>query len=225
MIGSRYESGKTKPLVLVKLWTAIPNCSTNSKPCEAADTVTGQPLDKPISGVSVKFGYYPEHCDVETDRFSVQTLPGHADSVANIASDPNVVKDWIYPGAQQQRDFMSGEISSMPYNARVFGLPKTHALTLHESKSQDDLDFVVWCLSFCVGMRLTTTEAGFLDATPIKPGKLVDFAVSPPLSRSFQPAVRNFARPFQNCLSLLSILLSSKSMSGERSSLPHLLNT
>jgi hypothetical protein len=33
-------------------------------------------------------------------------------------------------------------------------------------------------LSFFLGMRLTTTEAGFLDATPIKPGKLVDFIIS-----------------------------------------------
>ena len=63
----------------------------------------------------------------------------------------------------------------MPYSARVFALPKTHALTLHKSESQEELDFIVWCLSFFTGMRLTTTEAGFLDATPIKPGKLVDF--------------------------------------------------
>ena len=38
-------------------------------------------------------------------------------------------------------------------------------------------------------MRLTTTEAGFLDATPIQPGKLVDFI----LSRSTLADVIEFA--------------------------------
>ena len=37
---------------------------------------------------------------------------------------------------------------------------------------------MVWCLSFFIGMRLTTTESGFLDATPIQPRKLVDFSLS-----------------------------------------------
>jgi hypothetical protein len=32
-------------------------------------------------------------------------------------------------------------------------------------------------LSFFTGMRLTATEAGFVDATPIKPGELVDFVM------------------------------------------------
>lgn len=137
-----------------------------------------QPIDAPTNGVSVKFGYYPAPYDAETDRFSVQTLPGHLGTVADIASEPKVLKDWIYPGAQQQKDFMSGEIRSMPYSARVFGLPKTHVLTLHKSESRDEIDFVVWCLSFFTGMRLTTTEAGFLDATPVRPGELVDFVLS-----------------------------------------------
>lgn len=135
-------------------------------------------LDEPTSRVSAKFGYYPALCDIETDRFSVETLHGHAATVAEIESDANVLKHWIYPGAQHQVDFMSGEVRSMPYSTRVFGLPKTHALTLHQSDSQDELDFVVWCMSFFTGIRLTTTEAGFLDATPITPGTLVDFVLS-----------------------------------------------
>lgn len=85
------------------------------------------------------------------------------------------MKDWIYPGAQRTKDFMTGQVYEMPYRTRVFGLPKTHRLTLHGNHNPDDLEFVVWCLSFFTGMRLTTTEAGFIDATPVKPGKLVDF--------------------------------------------------
>lgn len=135
-------------------------------------------LDEPTPGTSAEIGYYPAICDIATDRLSIETLSGHAAIVAEIESDANVVKGWIYPGAQQHRDFMSGEARSMPYTARVFGLPKTHVLTLHQSDSQDELDFVVWCLSFFSGIRLTTTEAGFLDATPIKLGTLVDFVLS-----------------------------------------------
>lgn len=137
-----------------------------------------QPSNASAGGVSAQFGYYPRPCDIATGRFSVQTLPDHARSVAAVTGDSNVLKDWIYPGAQQHRDFMSGNVRSMPYNVRVFALPKTHVLTLHESESREDLDFVVWCLSFFTGMRLSMTEAGFLDATPITSGKLVDFSLS-----------------------------------------------
>jgi len=41
----------------------------------------------------------------------------------------------------------------------------------------DHIDFHLWVLSFFVGMRLTAAEAGFLDATPVKPRMLVDFVL------------------------------------------------
>lgn len=132
---------------------------------------------KPTSGVSAEFGYYPATYNINTERFSIQTLPSFASDVIRVKNDPNVYKDWIYPGASVLQDFMSGEIRSLPYNQRIFGLPKTHVVMLHQSENSDDLDFVVWCLSFFTGMRLTITEAGFIDATPIKPGKLVDFVL------------------------------------------------
>lgn len=128
--------------------------------------------------LEVLFGYYPVAYYVTTPEFSIHTLPDHEATVATITSHPDVSKDWIYPGAQQQKDIMSGVVRSMPYSARVFSLPKTHVLTLGKNRSREDLDFVVWCLSFFGGMRLTTAEAGFLDATPIKPGTLVDFILS-----------------------------------------------
>jgi hypothetical protein len=139
--------------------------------------MTGQPHRASTGGISAEFGYYPIHCNMETDQFSIQTLSDHEAKVAAIIGDVSVIKDWLYPGAQQQRDMMSGNLRSLPYSARIFGLPKTHALTLHRSESHDDIDFVIWCLSFFTGMRLTTTEASFLDSTPIKPGKLVDFTL------------------------------------------------
>lgn len=140
--------------------------------------VTGQTLNALLRGGSAEFGYYPVFCNIETGRFSIKTLPEHESIVAVVSGDPSVLKGWIYPEAQQHKELMSENVRSMPYNARVFGLPMTHVLTLSEDRNREELDFVVWCLSFFTGMRLTTTEAGFLDATPIKPGKLVDFILS-----------------------------------------------
>ncbi|WP_314402021.1 hypothetical protein [Stenotrophomonas rhizophila] len=139
--------------------------------------MTNNPSEISRRSVSGEFGYYPVSCDIEEKVFSLQSLPDLADTVANIAGDANVFNNWIYPGAQQQQDFTSGRTNTLPYSARVFGLPKTHVLTLHEAGSQDDLDFVVWCLSFFTGMRLTTTNRGFLDATPVRSGMLVDFVL------------------------------------------------
>ncbi len=127
------------------------------------------------SGLSTLFGYYPERVDISTTQFTLQTHSGFQTAISLVGGDPDVVKDWIYPGAQRTKDFTTGQVYEMPYRARIFGLPKTHQLTLHCNQNPDDLEFVVWCLSFFTGMRLTTTEAGFLDATPVKPGKLVDF--------------------------------------------------
>lgn len=127
--------------------------------------------------VTRAFGYCPAPIDLKTDRFSIQTLPTHADLVAEVTDNPGVYKDWIYAGPQAQLDFGSGRTRQMPYSARVFSLPKTHLLTLRRLEAPWALDFIVWILSFFTGMRLTTTEAGFLDATPIKPGKLVDFVL------------------------------------------------
>lgn len=140
----------------------------------------GQPLDSPTGRVAAEFGYYPRPCNLDTDRFSVRTLTTLQESMAAVTEDPCTVKDWIYPGAQRHRDVFSGKTRLMPYAARVFGLPKTHVLTLHQSTNPLDLEFVVWCLAFFLGMPLTTTEAGFLDAAPTKPGKLVDFVLTGP---------------------------------------------
>lgn len=142
------------------------------------------PLDSPRRGVSAEFGYYPKLCDIDTDRFSVRTLTTLQESIAAVTKDPCTVKDWIYSGAQGHLDVFSGKARLMPYAARVFGMPKTHVLTLHQSTNPLDLEFIVWCLAFFLGMPLTTTEAGFLDAAPTKPGKLVDFVLTRPCDES-----------------------------------------
>ena len=60
----------------------------------------------------------------------------------------------------------------------VFSLPKTHVFVHENAHNNDHLKFHIWSLSFFRGIRLTTESAGFLDATPINPGKLVDFHIS-----------------------------------------------
>lgn len=132
---------------------------------------------KQSTGVSAEFGYYPKPIEIENDRFSVKTMPNFQEILTAVKEDPNVYKNWIYPGPQQNIDF-NGVISTRPFNVRVFGMHKTHMLTLHNSDNLEDIDFVVWCLSFFTGMRLSVTKAGFLDATPIKDGTLVDFLLS-----------------------------------------------
>lgn len=63
--------------------------------------------------------------------------------------------------------------------SRIFGLPKSHRLSHAAPDGEDHLAFHVWALSFFEGIRLTTTELGFLDATPFEDGKLVDFVLGP----------------------------------------------
>lgn len=128
-------------------------------------------------GVHAEFGYYPKPIEIENERFSIKTLPNFEDVISIVKNDPNVHNNWIYPGLRENIN-INGVTNILPYNVRVFGMHKTHELTLHKSNDTEDIDFVVWCLSFFTGMRLTVTKAGFLDATPIIQGELVDFVLS-----------------------------------------------
>lgn len=131
--------------------------------------MTGDLKERPLEDeLSVEFGYYPLDCNISGDGFSVQTLPCLQESIAAVSSDSRVCGKWRY----------AGTVHGKPYSERIFGLPTTHIMTMYGEGSREKLDFLVWCMSFFVGMRLTTTEAGFLDATPIKPGVLVDFRLS-----------------------------------------------
>ncbi len=87
---------------------------------------------------------------------------------------------WIYAPPQQTRDVMSGEVRTGPYSARVFGLSKTHVIEHAAATGEDHLDFHVWSLSFFLGTRLSTTDAGFLDTPTVKRGSFVDFVLLGP---------------------------------------------
>lgn len=117
---------------------------------------------------SVTFGYYPLDCNLQVERISLTGLPDHQQSVVGIEASNSVHNGWLYAPPQ----------STLPHGSRVFSLPKTHVLTHDNSDSVGHMEFLVWCIGFFLGMRLSTTEAGFLDATPIKPGQLTDFELS-----------------------------------------------
>jgi hypothetical protein len=119
-----------------------------------------------MPGICVTFGYYPHLCDTRIGDISVTTLTGLKKIVDDIEGSKSIEKDWLYVPARM----------GQPH--RIFGLPKTHVLTHENADSLDHVEFLVWCFSFFIGMRLTTTEAGFVDATPIKPGTLTDFSLS-----------------------------------------------
>ena len=122
-----------------------------------------------------EFGFYPQPLQIKAGSVTVSPLPDLERTASDILALDGVEDNWIYAPPQQVRDCMSGKVRERPYASRVFRLPKTHLIEHAAATSEDHLDFHLWALSFFVGMRLTATEAGFLDATPLKPNKLVDF--------------------------------------------------
>ncbi len=124
----------------------------------------------------LEFGYFPEPLNISSGPITVCQLADLALTIANVEGGDQLEQGWIYAPPQLVRN-LGGHVRQRPYSARVFGLPKTHAIAHASSEGQDHLAFHLWVLSFSTGMRLTATEAGFVDATPIKRGKLVDFVI------------------------------------------------
>ena len=122
------------------------------------------------------FGYHPWPLKVSAGQLAIEPLPQIKETVAFVEANNRADGDWIY-APMQRTSHLGGCISERPYPSRIFGLPKTHVVKHEDPDNEDQLIFHLWTLSFFTGMRLTSTEAGFVDATPIKPGKLVDFVL------------------------------------------------
>ncbi len=106
------------------------------------------------------FGYYPKPLDLEVGAIRIATRPDLKNTTTGLASSHGVKDGWIYA----------------PRFDRVFGLPQTHEISHETDADPKHIDFLVWVLSLLTGMRLTTTQAGFLDATPIHSNfDLIDF--------------------------------------------------
>jgi len=119
--------------------------------------------------MSVDFGFYPLRLDTDYRDFRIRTRDDFGSSVKAVRSEPFVEGDWIYSPPREVHAFGTSSTKVLPYPSRVFGLPKTHTLG-HKTDDPVRLCFLIWCFGFFVGMRMSDQEAGFLDATPIKPG-------------------------------------------------------
>lgn len=120
----------------------------------------------------LEFGYHPEQFEINAGPISVQPLAGIAERVRQVEASDGIANGWIY--AQPQNKCCA----ILDNTHRIFGLPKTHVLIHEEADTNEHVAFHIWPLSFFIGLRLTPMEAGFLDATPLKPGSLVDFVPS-----------------------------------------------
>ena len=127
-----------------------------------------------------EFGFCPEHIEIESGSIIIRSLPNLEQVAEKVFASDGISNDWIYAPAQLICGLMSDKVRELPYASRVFGLPKTHVIEHGTATSADQINFYLWALSFFVGMRLTTSGAGFLDATPLKPRMLVDFKLSYP---------------------------------------------
>ena len=131
--------------------------------------------------IKAEFGYYPAPIDFTSGDLTVATLPGLDAAVSVVESSPTRDGKWIYPGLMMTSG-LDGRMQALPYSHRIFQMPQTHVISGDETLGPDRLEFLVWAMSFFTGMRLTTTEAGFVDATPVRPGVLVDFTLTGPLA-------------------------------------------
>jgi len=133
-----------------------------------------------MAPMTKRFGFYPELLRIDAGPVSVRPLANLEAIVESVFAGDEIEDGWIYAPPQQTRDVKSGEVRAGPYSARVFGLSKTHVIEHAAATGEDHLDFHVWCLSFFLGTRLSTTDAGFLDAATVKRGRLVDFVLLGP---------------------------------------------
>lgn len=124
--------------------------------------------------IGLDFGFYPRPLHLSARDLSIETLDGLDEKVADVKSSDGIEGDWIYAPPQQVH-ILGGGIAESPYSSRVFGLPKTHRIEHANAVSPEHVIFHLWSLSFFQGIRLTSTEAGFLDAANIRPGAMIDF--------------------------------------------------
>lgn len=148
---------------MVKYWGCDDSNTLKSK-----DKITMASTNK----ISMEFGFYPLSLDLTDTRFSITSYPDRAQRVRNVRNDSAVINGWFYASLIDRRD-ENGEIVGPP--GRIFGLPKTHTISITDVANEEEVKFVIWCLSFFLGLRLTTEECGFIDATPIEKMKLNDF--------------------------------------------------
>jgi hypothetical protein len=134
-----------------------------------------------------EFGYYPFAMELHAGPVAITTLPGLKEKVAEVSGFDTVDNDWLFILPERVR-------CSEGAGNRMFTLPKTHSITHSSAMGEDHVAFHIWALSFFTGMRLTTTNAGFADATPIRPYKLVDFGIGGKFGKAVELAEAFWSR-------------------------------
>jgi len=123
---------------------------------------------------TLSFGYLPIEFNESTSGLHVENKCEGVDLVEGPQRTYWLYKSWAYPPRHLSHDFGTDAVKELPYRNRVFSLPKTHRISSDLPNDEDRIRFVVWVLGFILGIRLTTEEAGFLDATPVKTASLID---------------------------------------------------
>ena len=134
---------------------------------------------------TLDFGFLPEPLSIEAGPVTIRPLDHLEKAVAGVMTCPEIVGDWLYSPMAKGSDGKGG-LKDLPYPSRIFRMPTTHSLAHDSCDDSDQLTFLLWVVSFFKGIRLTAEEAGFLDATSIKTGLLVDFV---PLANSLQTGI------------------------------------
>lgn len=137
---------------------------------------------------TAEFGYFPHELEETCGPISISTLTDLAVKATEVQTSGTVEDGWVYAPLGLKRDVFNDKTHQMPYPCRVFGMPKTHVLKHDSADGLAHLQFLVWCVGFFEGMRLTTSERGFLDATPVRRGTLTDFVLHRRLASAIQLA-------------------------------------
>lgn len=124
-----------------------------------------------------EFGFCPKPIRIDAGPVKVRPLRNHSAIVKQVLESDHIHDGWIYAPRQPVRGSGSGREFERPYSARIFDLPKTHMIEHANAVCDKHIDYLIWALSFFLGARLTTVRNGYLDSTPVKLGKLVDFVL------------------------------------------------
>ncbi len=114
----------------------------------------------------IEFGHYPKRISISSQIFEIVTKPDLESRLHRKSSNVILKNGWIFP---------SQVSTSQP--ERIFGLNETHDFRFNSKiLNKEIVDFLVWCLGYFYGMRLTISpRKGYVDTTSNDPGKLVDF--------------------------------------------------
>lgn len=102
-------------------------------------------LQSETMAMQIQFSFYPQTLDFNVGDVSVATFEGLDDAVRGVTESGHVERGWCYASSARSKNFMSCTIRTLPYSARVFGLPETHVLEHATATDAEHLG----CLAVC----------------------------------------------------------------------------